>query len=478
MELDEKQIISMLDNMEGGFYILDKDGKYLYGNIAGMGPHRERRIGSDVHDLLKTGSVDLCISDLVRERKRALTLVQEVRMPGAKPHYQLITSTPIFDENGEIEYFFAELYNLTFLNEKYQSALLNEPTQRFFPVQYEEEQAVDMVAESPAMRRVLELADQVCNMDVPVLLYGESGTGKEVLAEYIYRKGDRRSKKLVTVNCAALPENLLEAELFGYEKGAFTGAASSGKKGLIEEADGGTLFLDEVNSIPLSIQAKLLRVLENRMVKRLGSNKSRFVDYRLIAATNEDLYQCCEEGRFRKDLYYRLNVVPLTLPPLRERREDIRPLVKMFLHQYCTQYKKLKNFSPEVFAALEAYDWPGNVRQLKNLVQRLVIMTTDNAITIQELPLSIFDSHFPVAEILPAQGRGAEDTTDVPGLDFSAGFFDLKAYLAECERQVLEKTLQKLGSTYKAAKFLGVDQSSVARKKLKYHIRYDEKMHQ
>ncbi len=476
MGLEEKQIISMLDNMTDGFYILDKDGNYLYGNISGMGPNREARIGTNVHELLDVGCVDMCISDVVRERKKAMTLVQEVRMPGTAHHDQLITSTPIFDQNGEIVYFFTELYNLTALNTKFQNALLQEPTQTLVPELYDsgEDSAskAELVAESQAMQGLLMMAQQICNMDVPVLLSGESGTGKEVLAEYIYKKGNRRDKKLVTINCAALPESLLEAELFGYEKGAFTGALATGKKGLIEEADGGTLFLDEINSIPLGIQAKLLRVLETRMVQRLGSTQSRFVDYRLITATNEDLYQCCVEGRFRKDLYYRLNVVPLILPPLRERKEDIRPLTTLFLHQYCQRYKKLKNFSADVMKMLESYSWPGNVRQLKNVVQRLVIMTTDSAITIEDIPAGIFDRQF--SETVPmARSEELRRPPEEPELDFAAGHFDLKAYLANCERRILERTLRELGSTYKAAKFLGVDQSSIARKKLKYHIRYD-----
>ena len=473
MSLEAKQLIEMLDNMEDGFYILDKDGFYVYGNIAGMGPNRNGRLGTDVHDLLKVGIVDFCISDLVREKQQAITMVQRVTHPGMTPYNQLITSTPIFDADGQIQYFFTELYNLNKLNWKYQQSLLKQPVQRLTFTDKDEGglQAEPMIAESRAMKDVLEMADRVCNIQVPVLLDGESGTGKEVLARYIYEKSARSKKKLVIINCAALPENLLEAELFGYEKGAFTGALQTGKKGLIEEADGGTLFLDEVNSLPLSLQGKLLRVLETRVVRRLGSTRTQFVDYRLIAATNEDLYECCKQGRFRSDLYYRLNVVPITLPPLRERREDIAPLTALFLQKCCERYSRMKVFSPELLNAFTQYDWPGNVRELKNAVERVVVMSAQDVLTIREIPPSLYsgkrkEDYDRLTRLVPMQG-GPKSPADL-----SADRFDLKGYLANCEKAVLEEALKRFGSTYKAAQYLGMDQSSVARKKIKYHIEY------
>jgi DNA-binding NtrC family response regulator len=239
---------------------------------------------------------------------------------------------------------------------------------------------------SPAIQKVYQAIEAVASTGASVVLRGESGVGKELVAKAIVQCGDRAAQPFICVNCSALPESLMESELFGYEKGAFTGADAA-KPGLIELAQGGTLFLDEITTLNLNLQSKLLRVLQERSVQRLGARAARKIDFRLITATNEDLEDCLSKGRFREDLYFRINVVPIFVPPLRERDGDVALLADHFLRIYCTSAKKpLKTLKPDVLETLEAYVWPGNVRELENVMQRLAVMVSGQTITLEHLP--------------------------------------------------------------------------------------------
>ncbi|WP_457639119.1 sigma-54-dependent transcriptional regulator [Persephonella sp.] len=245
----------------------------------------------------------------------------------------------------------------------------------------------EIIAESPSMKQVLETAKKVAPFDTTVLITGESGTGKEMVAKFIHRHSRRKNRPFVAVNCGAIPSDLLESELFGYRKGAFTGAVAD-KKGLIEEADGGTLFLDEIGELPLELQVKLLRVLQENEIKPLGSAKTKKINVRFITATNRNLEEMIKEGRFREDLYYRINVLPLHIPPLRERKEDILTLASFFIRKYCSKYGlPEKKLSEKAKKQLLEYDYPGNVRELENIIERAVL-TTDSP-QIKELPIYV-----------------------------------------------------------------------------------------
>ena len=302
----------------------------------------------------------------------------------------------------------------------YENALLQEKARR---------EGLLVGGRSPAMRKVLELIDKVAPTDATVLVLGESGTGKELVARRIHHLSPRRDRPLVAVHCATFPENLLESELFGYERGAFTGATRR-KVGHFEYADGGTIFLDEVGELPTSVQAKLLRFLQERQFTRIGGVEPVRVDVRVIAATNRDLEREVMEGRFREDLFYRLNVFPIELPPLRERREDIPLLVEHFLRQ---RNRPPDVVSPEAMEALLTYDWPGNVRELENVIERALILAGEERIT---------------PDLLPFGRPKAGAKVELP---------DEGVNLEEVERELIIQALEKTGwNKAKAAKLLGI----------------------
>ena len=309
------------------------------------------------------------------------------------------------------------------------------------------------------------MARMIADSDANVLLQGETGSGKDFLANHIHEIGNRSSGPFIAVNCASVPKDLLEAELFGYVPGAFTGANPKGKVGLIEAADGGTLFLDEVNSMPLELQGKLLRLLETKLVTRVGDVKSRAVNFRVLSATNQNLIQCVDAGTFRRDLYYRLNVIPITVPPLRERKEDIAPLIFHFLDYYATKYKRVKHLSPQIVEHLTEYSWPGNVRELKNLMERLVIMSSTNALEIQNDSLDLIHDIAPDA--LPTHAIRPREQI---GLFHSQTpfFYDetrtLKENMDEYELQIIKAAVQQHGSLSKAAAALGSSKATLCRK--------------
>lgn len=308
----------------------------------------------------------------------------------------------------------------------------------------------NIVAESPAMRRVCEIISRVARTDATVLITGESGTGKELVAQAIHAHSARRGRKFLPINCAALPEPLLESEMFGHVKGAFTGATST-KVGLFEAADGGTIFLDEIGSMPAGIQAKLLRVLQDRQIRKVGSNESTAVDVRVIAATNDRLEDLIAANQFREDLYYRLNVIPIEIAPLRERREDILPLVRHFVRTEIRDHSQLPVFEPDAEIAMERYDWPGNVRELQNAVRHALAFASNNVIKREDLP----------AKIINATADLASEPAGVGDLKGHS----LRQFMRAKEREYLNQVLQAYGGDKeKTAKALRISLATLYRK--------------
>jgi DNA-binding NtrC family response regulator len=323
----------------------------------------------------------------------------------------------------------------------------NEDLRRQLDARYRFE---NIVAESPAMRRVCEIIGRVARTDATILITGESGTGKELVAQAIHAHSARRGRKFLPINCAALPEPLLESEMFGHVKGAFTGATST-KEGLFEAANGGTIFLDEISTIPPGVQAKLLRVLQDRQVRKVGSNVSVAVDVRVIAATNEKLETMIAEQKFREDLYYRLSVIPIDIAPLRERREDILPLVRHFIRMELRDHKALPTLDPDAELALERYDWPGNVRELQNAVRHALAFATEGRIRRDDLP----------AKVLAATSAPAAESAGPNELKGHS----LRHFLRAKEREYLTQVLRSYGGDKaKAAKALRISLATLYRK--------------
>ncbi|MBI2469177.1 MAG: sigma-54-dependent Fis family transcriptional regulator [Candidatus Rokubacteria bacterium] len=316
----------------------------------------------------------------------------------------------------------------------------------------ERHRVAGIIGESGRMQEVLSLVGRVASSDATVLIRGESGTGKELIAKAIHYASPRAAGPLVRVNCAALPENLLESELFGHEKGAFTGAVAS-RKGRFEVADGGSLFLDEIGDLPLHLQVKLLRVLQEREIERVGSSRPIPVDVRMLAATHRDLEALVRAGQFRDDLYYRINVVTVSLPPLRERREDIPLLVDHFLSTFAAKNgKAIRGLTREARDALLRYDYPGNVRELENLVERAVVLTRDDVIGLGDLPLGLAEAAPETgdARSLPAAVEGLERRLIREALARAGGVQTAAAELLGISERVLRYKLRKYGLTGEA----------------------------
>lgn len=312
-----------------------------------------------------------------------------------------------------------------------------------------------LVGVSHEVRQVRDLIFRLQHTDASVLIMAETGCGKELIAQEIQRHSMRWDKTYIKVNCSAFPESLFESELFGYEAGSFTGASKQGKKGLFEAANGGTLFLDEIGELPIYLQAKLLRVLQEQEITRVGGTESIPVDVRIIAATNQDLHQLINEGKFRKDLFFRLNVIPVFLSPLRDRKEDIPVLAKHFLQKYCQKYDHLKDFTQNGLDALQAYNWPGNVRELENIVERLVVWGTSEHLSRDDiLMVSRFDR-------------------DTPLRWFEPEHTPLQELVRAVETDAILQAMRRCGSTRKAAKALGLSQSALMRRLKEYKIYMD-----
>lgn len=462
---EEKNIFyeDIFDNMPDAVYVLDDKGNMLYVNYAMIKKFdlpRDVLLKYNVYDMYNDGLIDYLISKNVYEQKKDVVMCQKIYDSHGKEQMQMVSQMPILDDKGEVQYIIGIMRDMEELIRYYYDAL---------NIYQAEKVTVDnplndnqlMVYKSQQMSELVRIMNNVASTDANILIQGESGTGKEVLAEYIHNMSERNGKEMIRINCAAFPETLLESELFGYEKGAFTGALGSGKKGLIETAHESTLFLDEINSLPLSLQGKILRTIETKMVQRIGSDRPKKIDFRLIAATNEDLSECIKKKTFRADLYYRLNVIPAIIPPLRERPSDIEPLIEYFLNRFCKKYGREKVFAPEVMDKLKTYSWPGNVRELKNFVERIVLISAASVYTIKNIPPQILDGQFTVAM--------SNDNQGYAGVQFDSRL-SLEDNLNNFEKQIIETVVKSYGSGKSAAQVLKVNQSTISRKMAKYNI--------
>lgn len=454
----------LIDSSYDGITVMDPSGRIIWYNkaylrISGLDPHLLDTLTVD--EVMEKGFVKLAVSKEAIIHKKTVTKLNQYPT-GIEA---LVTSTPVMDELENLLFVISNIRDLTELNRlKRQLDQTNSLTESYRQtlkeMQVPSMDGKQIIYRSHTMEKIVSLVQKVAAIDTPVLILGESGVGKDVLANYIHFISDRHDKgPFVKVNCAAIPENLLESELFGYEPGAFTGAARQGKAGLFEVADNGTLFLDEIGEMPLSLQVKLLGVLQDMKIQRLGGTKSIPIDVRIIAATNANLEELIQTKRFRKDLFFRINVLPVHVPPLRERLEDIFVLLMHFLQVFNQKHGREKAFSPRVMDQLLAYPWPGNVRELRNVVERLVILSDDDIIHEALLPPNIYQ-HKP-AKLSPA----SENMGVASDLELS-----LKEMLNEYEKTLLASYLSTHRPMKLCAEKLQIDLSTLVRKKKKFGL--------
>jgi PAS domain S-box-containing protein len=454
------ELEDIIDSCHDGIFITDGQGIILKVNsgwerICGL--RREVMLGKCAQDLVNDKWYsESSVMAAIREKKTVTIMLEMLK--GKKIGQKIMaTAIPIWGKNGEIKQVVANIRDITEILQLKQllekTQLLNE----LYAAELEQvrldqlSKSYDLIARSPLTIRVMEMVARVANFDVSVLITGESGVGKEVIANAMHQHSQRSKGPLIKVNCGAIPETLLESELFGYDYGAFTGARKQGKPGMFELADKGTLFLDEIGDIPFSLQGKLLRALQDHEIMRIGSVKTTPVDVRIIAATNKNLDEMVQNGSFRDDFYYRLNVVSIEVPPLRERKEDIPLFVLHFLEKMNKKHQYNKRIASQVIDAFMLYSWPGNVRELENIIERMIIMTADNEINMKHLPIQIR------SQIVP----------ETMNVIVNVG---LKAAVEQAEKQLFKQALLHHRGTREIAKAMKINQSTVVRKLRKYKL--------
>lgn len=446
-----ERLEAIIDSSFDGICITDSETNTLmvnrsYETISGL--KKQDIVGRNMRDLVRDGVISQSGSLIVQETGEPVTLHQIFR----NGRQALITSSPVRGADGTLEMIVTNVRDLTeiyhirkeLMHSRKKRSLLKQEIDHM----QREYLKPDLVAEDEKTLETLEMADRVKDLDTTVMLTGETGVGKEVFAQYIHSHSSRSGRAFIRVNCGAIPENLLESELFGYEKGAFTGADRSGKAGMFEVADGGTLFLDEIGELSVPMQVKLLRALQDQEIYRVGSTKAIRVDVRIIAATNRNLEEMVKQRTFREDLYYRLMVFPIHIPPLRERVDDILPIAEMYMEKLNRKYGTEKHFSDVSLRLFMEYNWPGNIRELRNVVERAYIISTDREIRPESL--AIFGN-----------GQNPDGRALYGGQRVS----DLNAFLREIEKKYIDDAYSRYGNVRDAAESLGLSPATFLRKK-------------
>jgi PAS domain S-box-containing protein len=456
-------IEDIIENTYDGIYITDGNANTLkvnraYERITGI--KREEVLGRNMRNLVASGTFDRSVSLEVIEKRAPVTIMQELRS-GKKI---LVTGSPVFNnKTKEIELVVTNVRDITELialkEELHERTLeANRYLAELEKMKTMQQQKARFITKSRKMAEILETVIRAAQFDSNILITGESGVGKGLLAVLIHEASSRTEHPFVTINCAGIPEDLFESELFGYEPGAFTGASAKGKKGLLEVGDKGTVFLDEIGDMSLRLQAKLLRVIEEKEMTRLGSTRTIKLNVRIIAATNQDLSTMIEQKIFRQDLFFRINTISVMIPPLKERIEDVIPLIQHFTKKLNERYHIRKRFSPQAAQMLMSYQFPGNVRELSNIVEQAFLMSKNDLVDALDLPVQVMSTLDTQRLIVNGEDKSYNDIVNL------------------MEYKILKNAVEKYGSTHKAARNLKISQSTIVRKLKKLNtVLTDEK---
>ncbi len=449
------ELMELLNCIKVGIFITDGEGRTIFVNDTSCtagGLNRDEIIGKTVYELVASGYIENSITVRVLHSGKREEMVQNLGDGGQV----YVTGIPYKDKHGKIDLIISTERDITEAI-KLQEILGQQEKKYETELEYLKKQNITMwgnlIAEDDVSKQLASYALKIAKLDNTVLLTGESGTGKEVYANFLYENGTRVGKPFIKINCATIPESLIESELFGYEEGTFTGANKGGKAGIFEMANHGTLFLDEIGELPMHLQPKLLRVLQEKEIMRIGGSKTIPLDIRLITATNRDLKKQIEDGKFREDLYYRLNVMPIEIPPLRGRKKDIEQLAKYFLEFFNKEYSQKKSISEGAIHLLQNGRWRGNVRELENLIERLVI-TTEKAVITESDVSSL------IGEVI-GNTNGAEH--NYQGRSY-------RELMDDYEKNMLETMLEKYGRASIVSKELQIDKATLHRRLKKYGL--------
>ena len=441
----------LCDAFSDAISITDKNGIIVLVNkkhaeITGI--PAEEIMGSSVVEMVNNGVFDVVLNPDIVRTKQAITRLQHI----SNGRTLVLDGNPVFDEQGEVVFVVTFMRDITTLTGLRRQIASQKELLFAFQKLNSETKEYPMVVNSPLMRKLYAEIETIADTDATALLLGETGVGKDVVARSIHASSLRAEKVFIKVDCGSIPENLIETELFGYATGTFSGASKNGKIGLIEAAASGTLFLDEIGELPLAAQTRLLRFLQDREVMRVGSTTSKYIDARIIAATNRDLEKEIAKGRFRSDLYYRLKVAVLKIPPLRKRRDDILLLAKGFFDFYGDKYHKKLQLSENAEQLMLDYFWPGNIRELENMVQRLVVTSKKNILDASDIPINHTSNH----------NNDEQSNSSFKELDLEGKSF--KEIMKGLEKGVVLAALKKYGSISEVAKKLQVDRTTIFRK--------------
>lgn len=449
------ELMELLNCIKVGIFITDGEGRTIFVNDTSCtagGLNRDEIIGKTVYELVASGYIENSITVRVLHSGKREEMVQNLGDGGQV----YVTGIPYKDKHGKIDLIISTERDITEAI-KLQEILGQQEKKYETELEYLKKQNITMwgnlIAEDDVSKQLASYALKIAKLDNTVLLTGESGTGKEVYANFLYENGTRVGKPFIKINCATIPESLIESELFGYEEGTFTGANKGGKAGIFEMANHGTLFLDEIGELPMHLQPKLLRVLQEKEIMRIGGSKTIPLDIRLITATNRDLKKQIEDGKFREDLYYRLNVMPIEIPPLRGRKKDIEQLAKYFLEFFNKEYSQNKSISEGAIHLLQNGRWRGNVRELENLIERLVI-TTEKAIITESDVSSL------IGEVIGNTNGGEHN---YQGRSY-------RELMDDYEKNMLETMLEKYGRASIVSKELQIDKATLHRRLKKYGL--------